>query len=195
LYQNKVWPFCFDVLHNRCYVFEAVSKEGANSCQAGSLFTLSEQCQFYSYMDAAMNSARKAHVGVIRTLKQGGANEVVRSALSLEQYPESLDPQPIRWPCPYELSSEVRNFRIRPLQNLSGPVSISSNDDPLLAAIPRLIAQFAHMMIMPTFNEDRVVYNPVGGNEAAIRCTPAPARPRHNEYPQHTLCPPPARER
>ena len=30
------------------------------------------------------------------------------------------------------------------------------------------------MMIMPTVNENRLVYNPVGGNAAAIRCVPYP---------------------
>lgn len=66
-------------------------------------------------MEAAIKSERKARVGMIRTLEQGGAHEIVTSALSLELYPESLDPKPILWPRPYQLSSEVRIIVIYPI--------------------------------------------------------------------------------
>ena len=68
-------------------------------------------------MDNAVKSARKARVGTIRTLEQGGAREIIESALSLKEFPESLDPEPLRWPCPYELKSEV-GFAPNALQNV-----------------------------------------------------------------------------
>jgi hypothetical protein len=59
-------------------------------------------------MDIAIKSSRKARVGMARTVEQGGAKEIISDALSLEHYPEALDPTPLRWPRPFELSAEVR---------------------------------------------------------------------------------------
>jgi hypothetical protein len=58
-------------------------------------------------MDLAIKLSRKARVGMVRTVEQGGAKEIISHALSLEVYPETLDPRPLRWPCPFELTAEV----------------------------------------------------------------------------------------
>ena len=58
-------------------------------------------------MDAALKAARKGRVGMSRTLDRGGASELIQETMSLKKYPEELDPKPIEWPYPYELSAEV----------------------------------------------------------------------------------------